>query len=260
MPALTEVDQVTSLQVDEKLKCIKYHNSSDSDLPESDCIRGEEGGDMDSKAGSGEGHEKCVALAVLSPSAPADRTSPTPAEESECSVKRGSYEVTIEHNKTGLNHVDEDGRGSEPISKTSKHPDKSEEGEINKEAEHDDMDRGWAFLVVMGTFTTMIVVAFVGPCFGILFADFLIENNVTSTTTGAIFNTENFAWSVSNLLAGPLTEVFGWRAVGITAGLLCSAGMAASAFTPSVPFLFFSYSVLSGMNVFHCTHKSCRHC
>ncbi|XP_063887848.1 monocarboxylate transporter 13-like [Scylla paramamosain] len=251
MPALTEADPVTSLQVDEKLKRSEHHNSSDSDMSESECIVGKEGGGGGSKGENSKESEEGGVLAVPSPPAPADRATPSPAEESGGSLKRGSYEVTIEKKKAVLNHVNEDGQGLEETSnglKSPKHRDKSEEGgEVKMEVnEHDDLDRGWAFLVVLGTFTTMVAVAIVGPCFGILFADFLIERNATSTTTGAIFNTENFAWSVSNLLAGPLTEVFGWRAVGIAAGLMCSAGMAASAFAPSVSFLFFSYSVLSG--------------
>lgn len=246
MPALTEADHAASLQVDEKFKC-RHHNSSESDLSESECTVDEEREVGSSKAESGEGHDQeCGVLALLSSPAP------TPAEESDGVVKRGSCEVTVENKKAVLNHVNEDGQGSEGTSnglnKSPKHRDKAEEADEAKTeaAEHDDVDRGWAFLVVLGTFTTMVVVAMVGPCFGILFADFLIENNTTSTITGAIYNTENFAWSVSNLLAGPLTETFGWRVVGIGGGLFCCAGMIASALTPSVPFLFFSFSVLTG--------------
>lgn len=160
MPALIEVDQVTSPQVDEKLKCIKYQNSIDSDLSESKCIVGEEGDDWGSKAESGEGHEECGSLAVLSTPAPADSTMPTPSEESDCSIKKGSYEVTIEHKKA-VNHVDGNEPGSEETSnglKSSKHPDKSEE-DIKKEPGHDDLDRGWAFLVVLGTFSTMVMLS-----------------------------------------------------------------------------------------------------
>ncbi|KAK8383476.1 hypothetical protein O3P69_015745 [Scylla paramamosain] len=222
MPALTEADPVTSLQVDEKLKRSEHHNSSDSDLSESECIVGKEGGGGGSKGENSKESEEGGVLAVPSPPAPADRATPSPAEESGGSLKRGSYEVTIEKKKAVLNHVNEDGQGLEETSnglKSPKHRDKSEEGgEVKMEVnEHDDLDRGWAFLVVLG--------------------------HLHYDGSGGH---QNFAWSVSNLLAGPLTEVFGWRAVGIAAGLMCSAGMAASAFAPSVSFLFFSYSVLSG--------------
>lgn len=90
------------------------------------------------------------------------------------------------------------------------------------------------------------VVAVLGPGFGILFSDFLTEMKASSTMTTAIFNSESFAWSVSNMLAGPLTEHFGWRAVGTVGGLACCLGMVASAHAPSASFLFFSHSVLLG--------------
>ena len=85
-----------------------------------------------------------------------------------------------------------------------------------------------------------------GNCFGILFADYLTQRKASTTITTAIFNSESFAWSVSNLLAGPLTELFGWRRVGTVGGLACCLGMAASAYAPSPPFLFFSFSILIG--------------
>lgn len=84
--------------------------------------------------------------------------------------------------------------------------------------------------------------------FGVVFSRYLLQEASSSTVNSWIYNIQSSLWNLMGLMVRPLSEEFGWRAVGITGALLAFTALMLSAFTPSPVFLFFSYSLLSGQN------------
>ncbi|XP_050718102.1 monocarboxylate transporter 13-like [Eriocheir sinensis] len=107
-------------------------------------------------------------------------------------------------------------------------------------------DGGWGWMVALGTFIIMSLLMMLGPCFGVMFSEYLLGEGSSSTLTAWIFNAQGFLWNASSFLTWSLTQEFGWRAVALTGSMLAAAGIMISAFTPSPVFLFFSFSLLSG--------------
>ncbi|KAK7079038.1 hypothetical protein SK128_005859 [Halocaridina rubra] len=108
-------------------------------------------------------------------------------------------------------------------------------------------DGGWGWLVAIGAFIITMLLPSVGPCFGILFSGFLLENDVSSTTTSWIFNIQMMFWHLMGPAVHPLTLEFGWRKVGAFGIILTASAVTVSAFIPSPAFLFFSFSFISGI-------------
>ncbi|KAG0718443.1 Monocarboxylate transporter 12 [Chionoecetes opilio] len=215
----------------------------------------DDGERVSDKAESGEALDHCGTLTALSQPAPCDLATPTlpdlggdAAMEENCEVIKGNTETALHCVSEIRKRSTETSQGvaSCPALEVSAAGVVEGAGAGVGVDEHDALDGGWGFMVVVGTFIVMTVASILGPGFGILFSDFLTERKTSSIVTSAIFNSESFAWSMSNMLAGPLTEQFGWRPVATAGGLLCFVGMAASAYAPSAPFLFFSYSILTG--------------
>ncbi|XP_050718096.1 monocarboxylate transporter 9-like [Eriocheir sinensis] len=115
-------------------------------------------------------------------------------------------------------------------------------------------DGGWGWMVALGTFIITSLLPMLGRCFGVLFSEYLLGEGSSSTLTAWIFNAQGFLWNASGFLTRPLTQEFGWRAVALTGSTLAAAGIMISAFTPSPVFLFFSFSLLSGVGggLVHC--------
>lgn len=108
-------------------------------------------------------------------------------------------------------------------------------------------DGGWGWMVVLGTFIIVTLLPSLGPSFGVLFSDYLVGAGTSSTKIAWIFNFQCFLWFISGILTRPLTQEFGWRLVGVTGSVMGSLGLMLSAVTPNPDFLFFSFSILTGI-------------
>ncbi|KAG0724178.1 Monocarboxylate transporter 12-B [Chionoecetes opilio] len=108
-------------------------------------------------------------------------------------------------------------------------------------------DGGWGWVAAFGSAVIMMLIPVMGPCFGILFSQYLLREGTTSTLNSWIFGIQTFLWNVTSLLVRPLSQEFGWRAVGVIGAFMASLGFTITSFTPSPEFLFFSYSVLGGI-------------
>ncbi|XP_050689070.1 monocarboxylate transporter 4-like [Eriocheir sinensis] len=180
-----------------------------------------------------------------------------------CDVNGGHTEAmndgtTIKKRGTDLKWIHEEGKCSKEKDRRLDAPKdrKKAKDEGSQVLEHEALDRGWAWLVLFGSFVVGAVMGLLIPCYGILFFDLLTSFNASSTVTSAIFIVGVFVVTCANMVAGPLTEQFGWRCVAVGGGVLAFVGMAASAFTPSPYFLFFSYSILSALGQGHCVFVS----
>ncbi|XP_047480403.1 uncharacterized protein LOC125032999 [Penaeus chinensis] len=108
-------------------------------------------------------------------------------------------------------------------------------------------DGGWGWLVAFGSFIIMTLVLQLSPCFGILFSRYLLDLGASSITTAWIFNVQCFLLYVMGMIVSPLSKEFGWQSVGILGSAVTSLSIIISAFSPSPQFLFFSFSLLSGI-------------
>ncbi|XP_037803296.1 monocarboxylate transporter 9-like isoform X1 [Penaeus monodon] len=108
-------------------------------------------------------------------------------------------------------------------------------------------DGGWGWFVALGSFITTALMFSLPVGFGILFSRFLMDLGTSSTTTAWIFNLQMFFWHVVGPFVRPLTREFGWRRSGFFGVMLISSSIMLSAFAPSAEFLFFSFSLLSGI-------------
>ncbi|XP_071517688.1 monocarboxylate transporter 9-like isoform X2 [Panulirus ornatus] len=108
-------------------------------------------------------------------------------------------------------------------------------------------DGGWGWLVALGTFIIMMLYQSVGPIFGILFSGYLLEKGTSSATTAWVFNIQIFVKNIIAPLIRPLAKEFGWRRIGYIGVFMSSFSVILSALSPSAEFLFFSYSLLSGL-------------
>lgn len=108
-------------------------------------------------------------------------------------------------------------------------------------------DGGWGWLVAGGSFIITMLMPLMSQGFGVVFSRYLLQEASSSTVNSWIYNIQSSLWNLMGLMVRPLSEEFGWRAVGITGALLAFTALMLSAFTPSPVFLFFSYSLLSGM-------------
>uniref|UniRef100_A0A0P4W7D1 Major facilitator superfamily (MFS) profile domain-containing protein n=1 Tax=Scylla olivacea TaxID=85551 RepID=A0A0P4W7D1_SCYOL len=106
---------------------------------------------------------------------------------------------------------------------------------------------GWGWMVVLGTFIIVTLLPSLGPSFGVLFSEYLLGSGSSSTNTAWIFNLQCFLWFISGILTRPLTQELGWRPVGLIGSVMASVGIMLSAVTPNPNFLFFSFSVLTGI-------------
>ncbi|XP_042208417.1 monocarboxylate transporter 9-like [Homarus americanus] len=108
-------------------------------------------------------------------------------------------------------------------------------------------DGGWGWLVAMASFFITMLFLSLGQCFGVLFSGYLLELGTSSAITGWIYNIMWLIWHLIGPLLRPLTKEFGWRRIGYLGVFLVSSSIIMSAFSPSAEFLFFSYSLITGV-------------
>ncbi|XP_069937943.1 monocarboxylate transporter 9-like [Cherax quadricarinatus] len=166
-------------------------------------------------------------------------------------------EMTVKSNQEGRKSGGETGKSSHETGKTSledtlKNEAKALMGNVECDNEGEGgaarvPDGGWGWLVVFGSFIITLLVPLLGPCFGVLFSSYLLEAGSSSATTAWIFNVQCFIWNMMGLIVRPLVKEFGWRNIAFQGILLTSASVIISAFAPSPVFLFFSFSLLSGL-------------
>lgn len=171
MPSLAEkecVDPSDCSEIDESQPCSEQRKPDVSShlewLVDDESVAGDKyldyGVSMGDKADSGKGPEDCGVLTALSQSTSCGLTSTQP-DGGEGAAKEGNREVVTDKKYTVINDVGEDGQRSEKTGKGvyfSEDKKKSEDGEKQgMEVDAPDVDGGWAFMVVLGSFIIMVV-------------------------------------------------------------------------------------------------------
>lgn len=113
-------------------------------------------------------------------------------------------------------------------------------------------DGGWGWMVVMGAFSVSLICDGLSYCFGVLYAELLVqfdESRSKTSLVGSIF------FGVAMIL-GPFSSAlctrFGSRTMTITGGLLACFGMILSHSATSIEMLCFTFSVIVGTGFSFC--------
>ncbi|OCT81102.1 monocarboxylate transporter 14 [Xenopus laevis] len=109
------------------------------------------------------------------------------------------------------------------------------------------IDRGWAWMVVLSSFLVHLLVMGSQMALGILNLEWLEEFNQSRGLTAWV---SSLSMGIT-LIVGPIIGLFintcGCRKTAIIGGFLTSLGWVLSAFAPNVHFLFFSFGVTAGI-------------
>ncbi|CAL4069385.1 unnamed protein product [Meganyctiphanes norvegica] len=112
---------------------------------------------------------------------------------------------------------------------------------------HDLPDGGWGWFVLLGSFIFTLLIPAIGPCFGILFYDPLLEMGANSTLTAWIFNLNNLIINFSMPLSGSLAKEFGWRTIAFASAIITTLSLVLSAFVSTPGYFIFCFSILNGL-------------
>ena len=102
--------------------------------------------------------------------------------------------------------------------------------------------------IILCTFSFQTLSVACALSYGTIFSEYLTQIQASSIKVSWIYNMYHVSACLGCLMVDTLVEEFGWRKVVFTASVVSSLGIALSAFTTSVDFLFFSYSLLAGTN------------
>ncbi|XP_038671858.1 monocarboxylate transporter 14-like isoform X2 [Scyliorhinus canicula] len=109
------------------------------------------------------------------------------------------------------------------------------------------IDRGWAWMVVLASFIMHVLVMGSQMALGILYVEWLEEFNQSRALTAWI---GSLTMGIS-LIVGPLVSFFvdacGCRTTAVFGGIITALGWAMSAYATSVYYLFISFGVVAGI-------------
>ncbi|CAL4106101.1 unnamed protein product [Meganyctiphanes norvegica] len=108
---------------------------------------------------------------------------------------------------------------------------------------------GWpfGFKITYSPTVQIILTCGIQSSFGVVFGVPLSEMGASSTTVGWIFNLYCMMWNLGGLLVGPLTTEFGWRPTAMVSAITVAVSMIISGFATTPFFLFFSFSIVTGL-------------
>ncbi|KAK4316221.1 hypothetical protein Pmani_012598 [Petrolisthes manimaculis] len=107
-------------------------------------------------------------------------------------------------------------------------------------------DGGWGWMVTVGCFIISMLLPMLGPCFGILYSEILIDLGASSLSVAWTFNLFMVMWKVTTVFLAPIGKEMGVRPVAIMGGLISALGIMVTAFANSVFTLILSFSILAG--------------
>ncbi|KAK7090601.1 uncharacterized protein [Littorina saxatilis] len=127
-----------------------------------------------------------------------------------------------------------------------------EAGEEEEEEEEEEesaipIDRGWAWMVVVGCFGMHVLVVGGVKSFGVLFVELQQLFNVSAKQLGIVHGLASVLMMGLGPVSNALSVRYSCRAVVFAGGLLIGCGFVASAWVPSFHWLYFTYSILTGL-------------
>ncbi|KAL8588449.1 hypothetical protein ACOMHN_024551 [Nucella lapillus] len=109
------------------------------------------------------------------------------------------------------------------------------------------IDRGWAWMVVVGCFGMHVLVVGGVKSFGVLFVELQQLYGVSAKQLGIMHGLACVLMMALGPVSNALSVRFSCRWVVFVGGVLMGCGFVSSAFVPSFPYLYFTYSILTGI-------------
>lgn len=106
-------------------------------------------------------------------------------------------------------------------------------------------DGGWGWVVVFACSVSFFVAGGFGRSFTLIYQELIIKFGQSASSTATVVAIFGAVKLCSSPLVGMLCNKFGLRAVTITGGLVSFVGMLMSSFPPNLPYLCFSYGVVT---------------
>lgn len=113
-------------------------------------------------------------------------------------------------------------------------------------------DGGWGWFVVFGAFTVTLICDGLSYCFGVLYAELLVQFDESRSKTSLVGSIFFGVAMILGPLASALTTRFGCRTMTIFGGLLASLGLFLSFFATSIEMLCITFSVIVGTGFSFC--------
>ncbi|ESP04890.1 hypothetical protein LOTGIDRAFT_109500 [Lottia gigantea] len=108
------------------------------------------------------------------------------------------------------------------------------------------VDRGWAWMSVVGCFGMHILAVGGIKCFGVLFVELEHHYDTTSRAIASIQAIASTLMMALSPVSNALSEKFGCRRVVFLGGTLLLVGFFTSAFVPAYEWLYLTYGVIAG--------------
>nr|XP_019924551.2 monocarboxylate transporter 2 [Crassostrea gigas] len=116
------------------------------------------------------------------------------------------------------------------------------------------VDRGWAWIILLGCFVEYFVVLGMYKSFGIFFVQYQRKYNTSASVLSMILSVQNIITSISSLIVmGVGTRYFTERTMVMSGGLIGLGCCIGNAFAPSVEVLFFTQSFLFAVSAMAAT-------
>ncbi|CAG9812474.1 unnamed protein product [Phaedon cochleariae] len=113
-------------------------------------------------------------------------------------------------------------------------------------------DGGWGWMVVLSCFVINMLSDGVGFTFGLLYIEFLNAFGASKSATSWIGS----LFMALPLIAGPigsaLVDKYGCRSMTMIGGIVCTVGLAASAYARSIGVMYLTFGVIGGLGLTIC--------
>jgi MFS family permease len=116
---------------------------------------------------------------------------------------------------------------------------------------------GWGWVVVFASWAAHVIVLGLQYSFGVLYRALLAEEEFSKGDRGATSWTGSIAVAVmlaSGVLVGHATQRYGHRNVALVGSVLVPLGLLTSSFVPTLPWLYLTYGILTGIG-FACSFQ-----
>ncbi|KAK3589658.1 hypothetical protein CHS0354_015159 [Potamilus streckersoni] len=108
------------------------------------------------------------------------------------------------------------------------------------------IDRGWAWVIVLGYFVSTFCMVGIAKSFGILMQEFIILFNVPVAYAALVMGVSGAVYTLSAPICIACGELFTQRKVVMLGGLIGAVGLSLSAFLVNIEFLIFTFGGLYG--------------
>ncbi|XP_071085135.1 monocarboxylate transporter 12-like isoform X2 [Haliotis cracherodii] len=150
---------------------------------------------------------------------------------------------------SGDTRVDQSEQGTDVPPETVSHQNEASEEEHDEKTDDSGIpiDRGWSWMIVVGCFVMHIFCVGGIKSFGIFFVELEDRFETSAKALGFVQAVASTLMLGLGPISNALSVRFTCRAVVMIGGVLIGAGFTCTAFIPSVPWLYVTYGIMTGV-------------